>query len=51
MGLCSSYYIQGYKTKAKVVDPDISAGSSTIHVIDKVLVPKLARRRRRHLLS
>jgi uncharacterized surface protein with fasciclin (FAS1) repeats len=35
-------FVKGYKTKAKVLEADIAAGSSVIHVIDKVLVPNLS---------
>ena len=40
--LCDrTYYVQGYKTKAQVLTPDVAAGDSVIHIINKVLVPKL----------
>jgi uncharacterized surface protein with fasciclin (FAS1) repeats len=37
------YTVTGYETKAKVIKADVDAGSSVIHIIDKVLIPKLSK--------
>jgi uncharacterized surface protein with fasciclin (FAS1) repeats len=37
-----SVSVKGYKTTAKVMMPDVPAGASIVHVVDKVLVPQLA---------